>query len=102
MMALRSQILFITCACCRVGYLRFPSQDKGLFGRQMRGGCPTLDASARREVKLHAFVRGHEAQTLVEALGIGAALVGGELDHHRAALPGPRDRPLEERVPHSL
>src|SRR5712664_2035968 len=49
-------------------------------------------------MELHALMRGHEAQALVEAPGVRPRLVDGELHQVAAALACPRDGPLEERA----
>jgi hypothetical protein len=40
-------------------------------------------------------VRGHEAEALVEAVGVSAAFVGGELDEHAPPVSRHHDRPLD-------
>jgi hypothetical protein len=48
--------------------------------------------------ELHPLVGRAEAERLVEAVRVGARLVGAELREARAALTGPSERPLDELV----
>src|SRR5690606_11184882 len=47
------------------------------------------------ERELHPLVRGDEPEPLVEAVGVGAPLVGGELHERAAAAPRLRARPAD-------
>src|SRR5690606_9582109 len=63
------------------------------------GSCLRADAGESRtlEAQLHAVVRRHESQPLVEAQRIASLPVGGELHHDAAPRPRAFDRPLEHR-----
>src|SRR3954449_1428925 len=59
------------------------------FGRAAAGPAePDQQGQLGLEALLHALVGGDEAQRLVEAVRLGAALVGGELHDPAVPLPG--------------
>ena len=75
-------------------------QDQGHDHYQPDQTCSAL--ARRREVKLHAFMRGDEAQPLIEAVGVASALVGRELHQATTLLPGAADGPGEQGTAYSF
>jgi hypothetical protein len=53
----------------------------------------------RGELKLHAFVRRHETEGLIEPLGLGTLLVRGQLNEVTASITSPLDCPREQPSP---